>query len=143
MFFYRVGNFFFRKNIPFIPWFCDLLVRFFHNSAIFSSCSIGAGTKLGYGGIAVVIHKRAVIGHRCMIGSAVTIGGTSGKHGVPIIGDDVYIATGAKILGPIVLGNGCVIGANAVVIKNVPPRCVVAGVPSRIISEDINSADYF
>ena len=58
--------------------------------------------------------------------------------GVPTIGDSVVIFAGAKILGNIHIGDGAVIGANAVVTKDVPTNAVVAGVPARIISEDSN-----
>ncbi len=67
-----------------------------------------------------------------------TIGGRSGKENVPVIGNDVYIATGAKILGDIKVGNNVIIGANAVVIKDVPDNCVVAGVPAKIIKQNSN-----
>lgn len=101
-----------------------------------ASAQIGEGTEFGYKGIGVIVHKRAVIGKNCIIGTNVTIGGKSGHYQVPRIGDNVDISTGAKILGPITVGDGCVIGANAVVIKDCPPyglgrcsppRCIKAG----------------
>jgi len=143
MFFYKVGNLFYRLRVPLIPNVCNLLIRVFHNSAIYSQSNIGRGTIFGYGGIAVVIHKRAVIGRDCVIGSCVTIGGKSRSAGVPVIGDNVYIATGAKVLGAIKVGSNVVIGANAVVIQDVPDNCVVAGVPAKVIRENINPQDYY
>lgn len=140
---YRMGNFFYRHNIPLLPLVCDALLRIVHNSAVFSSTDIGAETKFGYGGIAIVIHRKAVIGKRCMIGSCVTIGGKSGAKKLPVIGDDCYIATGAKILGNVKVGNGVVVGANAVVVTDVPDNCIVAGIPAKIIKTNINSRDYF
>ena len=89
-----------------------------HNSFIPASAQIGEGAVFGYKGIGVIVHKRAVIGKNCIIGTNVTIGGKSGHYQVPRIGDNVDISTGAKILGPITVGDGCVIGANAVVIKD-------------------------
>jgi serine acetyltransferase len=103
---------------------------------------MGGGTRLGYGGIAVIIHARARIGRNCLIGSCVTIGGKSGWYEVPQIGDNVEIATGAKILGPVRIGNNVIIGANAVVTKDVPDNCVVAGIPAKIIATNVNPADY-
>jgi serine O-acetyltransferase len=82
----------------------------------------------------VIIHKRSIIGNNVIIGSNVTIGGRSGLIDVPIIGDNVYIATGAKILGNVKVGNYAVIGANAVVIKDVPENAIVGGVPAKILS---------
>jgi serine O-acetyltransferase len=94
---------------------------------------LGRGTRFAYGGIGVVIHKKAIIGMECLIGTNVTVGGRSGFPEVPVIGNNVYIATGAKVLGPITVGNNVTIGANSVVINNVPDNAIVAGVPARII----------
>lgn len=76
-----------------------------------------------------------------MIGQGVTIGGKSGWYEVPVIGDDVIINAGARILGPVKIGNNVIIGANAVVVKDVPDNCVVAGVPARIIREGMTEED--
>jgi len=143
MFLYRVGNWAYRHKITLIPKLLNLFIRLVHNCAIYSETYIGAGTTFGYGGIAVVIHKRVRIGKNCVIGSNVTIGGRSKSLNVPVIGDDVYIATGAKILGPVKIGNNVVVGANAVVINDVPDNCVVAGVPAKIIKAGINSKDFY
>ena len=139
---YRIGSFLSRCRVPFLPTFFDILIRLVHNSAVYSETKIGKGTIFGYGGISVVIHKNSVIGESCVIGSNVTIGGKSGSPGVPVIGDGVYIATGAKILGNISIGSGSVIGANAVVIRDVPQNAVVAGVPAKVIKIGIDSKKY-
>ena len=68
-----------------------------------------------------------------MLGSNVTIGGTSGHFNVPIIGRNVYIGTGAKVLGPITLGDNVLLGATAVVIKDGPANNTVAGRPAKVI----------
>ena len=143
MLLYKIGRFCYKLSIPIIPVICNFTIRIVHNSAVFSETSIGEGTKFAYGGIAVVVHKRAVIGKNCMIGSNVTIGGRSKSHDVPIIGDNVYIATGAKILGPITIGDNSVIGANAVVISDIPANCVAAGVPARVIKRNIDPKDFY
>jgi serine O-acetyltransferase len=62
---------------------------------------------------------------------------------VPVIEDECFIGAGAKILGPVRIGTGSVIGANAVVIHDVPPHSVVVGVPARVIRKDIEIEDYF
>jgi serine O-acetyltransferase len=120
-----------------------MFIRLVHNSAIFSCTSIGKNTVFAYGGIGIVIHKRAVIGENCVIGSNVTIGGKSKNFEVPIIGDGVFIATGAKILGNVKVGDNCVVGANAVVINDVPSNILVAGVPAKILKTGINAKDYY
>jgi serine O-acetyltransferase len=72
------------------------------------------------------------IGKNCSVNQLVVIGWTDRTRG-PILGDNVSVKAGAKILGPITIGNNVTVGANAVVTKDVPANCVVAGVPARII----------
>lgn len=135
-FFYRISHKLFNWKIPLIPSLIKLFCFLIYNSSIPFQCKIGKGTKFAYGGIGVVLHKRTVIGNNCVIGTNVTIGGKSGHYEVPTIGDNVYIATGAKILGPIKIGNNVTIGANAVVINEVPDNVIVAGVPAKIIKKE-------
>lgn len=97
---------------------------------------IGEGTQLSLNGLATAIHPHSVIGKNCIIGQNVTLGGRAGKTHPPIIGDNVFIAPGAKCLGG-TIGNNVVVGAGAVVTGPVPDNCVVAGVPAKIISRDI------
>ena len=132
-----------RLRIPLLPSLINVLfIR------ILFGCKLNVGTKfgknviLGNGGLGTVIHGRAVIGDNVNIGTCVTIGGTTNKYGVPVIGDNTIIATGAKILGPISIGKNCVIGANAVVVDNIPDNCLAVGVPARIIKENIEISDY-
>ena len=143
MLLYRIGNSAYRLQMPFIPGLCNALIRVIHRCVVYSETSIGAHTDIGYGGIAVVIHKRAEIGGMCVIGPHVVIGGRSRKAGVPRIGDRVYVGAGAKILGDISIGDDCVIGANAVVLDSVPAGCMVVGVPAKIVRKNIRSADYY
>ncbi|MNC25698.1 Serine acetyltransferase [compost metagenome] len=143
MILYHVGNYLYKHKIPLLPKIANALIRIIHNCAVFSETQIGKSTTFAYGGIGVVIHKKCVIGERCVIGQNVTIGGKSKHKSVPIIGDDCYIASGAKILGPITVGNNVVIGANAVVLKDIPDGCIVVGIPARIIKTGILSKDYY
>lgn len=131
------------KRITIISKIVELFIFLIYNSRIPAVCTIGAGSFFAYGGIAVVIHKNAIIGKNCNIGTCVIIGGRFNALKLPVIGDNVFIATGAKILGDVTIGNNCVIGANAVVINDVPDNCVVAGVPAKIIKENINPKDYY
>ena len=140
--YYRIANWLYKHHVPFLPKFIWRLQYLLFNSSVPASCEIGKGTKFGYGGIAVVLHARTVIGKNCMIGQGVTIGGKSGWYEVPVIGDNVHISAGARLLGPVRIGNNVIIGANAVVVKDVPDNCIVAGIPAKIIKENISMDDY-
>ena len=96
---------------------------------------IGQGFYIGHFG-GIVVNGQAVIGKNCNISQGVTIGGANrGKNkGCPVIGDNVYIATGAKIIGAVTVGNNVAIGANCVVTKDIPDNAVVVGVPGKVIS---------
>lgn len=100
---------------------------------------IGEGLKFFHHGC-IIIAQSTKIGKNVSIHQGVTIGRVfAGPHaGVPTIGDNVVIFAGAKVLGSINVGDGAVIGANAVVVKDVPENAVVAGIPAKVISEDSN-----
>ena len=97
---------------------------------------IGPGLYIGHFGC-IIVSGAAVIGERCNLSQGVTIGRgvKGGVAGVPVIGDRVYIAPGAKIFGPITVGSDSAIGANAVVNDDVPSGVSVAGIPARVVSE--------
>ena len=136
---YRAARFLYLHHLTFLSKIIELLIFVLYNSRIPSSSSIGKGTVFAYGGIGVVVHKRAVIGNNCIIGTNVTIGGRSGHLMVPVIGNNVDLSTGSKILGPITLGDNVIVGANAVVISSFASNSVLAGVPARLIkSKSIN-----
>lgn len=139
---YYISNWLYKHRIPLLPKVLQGIIFLLFNSKIPYKCEIGKGTKIGYGGIAVVIHENAKIGKNCIIGTCVTIGGNKANDQVPIIEDSCYIATGAKVLGTVRIGKGSFIGANAVVTKDIPPNSLVAGVPARVIKENININDY-
>lgn len=92
---------------------------------------IGGGLQIPHPN-GVVIHENAVIGSNCMIMQQVTIGQLAGPP-VPRLGDRVYVGAGAKILGGVIIGDGARIGANAVVLTDVPANCTAVGIPARVI----------
>jgi len=140
---YRTGNFIYyrvhilvlRQIMLFFYYFVDyLLVRTLLNCEIPAGCRIGRNLRLPHGGKGIVIDKNAVIGDNVTLFHQVTIGRQmSDKHGSPVIGDDVLIGTGAKIVGPVTIGDHSKIGANAVVVRDVPPNSTAVGIPARII----------
>ena len=135
MFFYRQARWLYLHHVPFLPKLLELLIFLIYNSKVPYQAEIGKGTFLGYGGIGVVIHQECKIGCNCTISQQVTLGGGNSHYpGVPIIGDNVYIAKGAIVFGGITIGNNVKIGANAVVNKPVPDNAIVAGVPAQILS---------
>jgi len=104
---------------------------------------IGEGTHLGYGGLGIVLHKEAVIGRNVLVSPGVVIGGRSEMPGAPIIEDNVLIGVGAKILGPVRIGEGAKVGANAVVIDDVLPGDTVVGIPAHpIVKRSSESVTY-
>lgn len=98
--------------------------------------AIGFGLRFPHRG-GIVIHPMTVIGENCEIMQGVTLGNNimKSRSGVPQIGDGVLLCAGSKIIGDVSVGNGSIVGANAVVTKDVPAHVIVAGVPARIISE--------
>lgn len=94
---------------------------------------IGPGLFIQHGYSTGITAER--LGRDCWINQHVTIGFGS-EEGEPVLGDRVRVSVGARVLGGITIGDDAVIGANAVVVKDVPPNCVVAGVPARIIRRD-------
>lgn len=97
---------------------------------------VGGGLKFYHFGN-VVINKKSIIGKNNSIYNGVTIGinlsPVGKKCSPPIIGDNVVLCTGAKVIGNVNVGNNCVIGANAVVTKDIPENSVVAGVPAKML----------
>ena len=134
----RVSQLLARKRIlwrlaPYVKFLNEILTGFDCNPA----AVIGEGIYLGHTN-GIVIGDGVIIGKKVSIYNGVTFGARyrgSDEKGrrFPIIEDEVMIYTGAKLLGPIVVGRGAVIGANAVVLQDVPPGCVAVGVPARIL----------
>ena len=139
---YRLARLAHRHRVPLVPALLKGAIFVIYNSIVPFQATIGPASKLAHGGIGVVIHPDVSIGRNVLIGQGVTIGGRSRRPGVPRIGDDVYIGAGARILGDLTVGSGSIIAANAVVTTDVPARCIVAGVPARVVRENIDVAAY-
>lgn len=142
---YRCGRWCYTHHLKPLAVLFRMFTYLFHNSYVPYTAEIGKGTLLGYKGIGVIIHSNSKIGENCIIGSNVTLGGGNGpsknkiamfneiRRNVPVVGDRVYLATGAKIIGDVVIGNDAIIGANAVVRCDIPPGTVWGGVPAKFL----------
>ncbi len=141
---FRIGHWLWTYKGPFAPLVrlaypfyivVKRLSEIVNGISIQPQATIGEGLYLGHGG-SVHIGGGAVLGNNCNISQEVTIGvaGRGDKRGTPKIGDRIYIGAGAKLFGPIQVGNDVAIGANAVVTKSLPDSAVAVGIPAHIIS---------
>ena len=131
--FYRIAHGLYKIKLFFLARLISQLGRFFTGIEIHPGAKIGKGIFIDHG-MGVVIGETAEIGDNVTIYHGVTLGGTGKDKGKrhPTIGNDVIIGCGAKILGPISIGDGAKIGANSVVLKNVPKGKTSVGIPAVI-----------
>ena len=131
--FYRIAHGLYKIKLFFLARLISQLGRFFTGVEIHPGAKIGKGLFIDHG-MGVVIGETAEIGDNVTIYHGVTLGGTGKDKGKrhPTIGNDVIIGCGAKILGPISIGDGAKIGANSVVLKNVPKGKTAVGIPAVI-----------
>jgi len=131
---YRISHFFYKHKLFFLARLCSQVSRFFTGIEIHPGAKIGKGLFIDHG-MGVVIGETAEIGDNVTIYHGVTLGGTGKDKGKrhPTIGNNVVIGTGAKVLGPIFVGDGAKIGANSVVLKNVPSSATAVGTAAKNI----------
>ncbi|WP_061575223.1 serine O-acetyltransferase [Heyndrickxia coagulans] len=129
--YFRLMKKIYDLKIPFLPKVMFHFMRIIFSCEIPFQSNIGEGTDFIHNGLGVVIHPEAKIGKYNKIMQNVTIGGRNGR-GAPHIGDYCFIGVGACILGDITIGNNVMIGANAVVINDIPDNMVVVGIPGTI-----------
>ncbi|HPG96761.1 MAG TPA: serine O-acetyltransferase, partial [Rectinema sp.] len=127
---HRFSHFLWNRGSRLFARILSNITRFLTGIEIHPAAKIGSGFFIDHG-MGVVIGETAIIGKDVTLYHGVTLGGTSleKKKRHPTIGDRVTIGAGAKILGDISIGDDSRIGANAVVVKNVPPNSVVVGIP--------------
>jgi serine O-acetyltransferase len=134
MIYYRFAHYLYTRKYFFPARLISQIARFFTGIEIHPGAKIGQGLFIDHG-MGVVIGETAEIGDNVTIYHGVTLGGTGKDKGKrhPTVGNNVTIGGGAKVLGPINIGDGVKIGANSVVLINVPPNSTVVGVPGKIV----------
>ncbi|MGZ3306393.1 MAG: serine O-acetyltransferase [Asticcacaulis sp.] len=127
-----------RMKFKFGARFFEGIIRLLFQASIPGQAKIAPTVFFHHSGIGVVINRHSVIEENCEIGVHVVLGGKSPLPGAPHLEPGVIVHAGAKLIGPIRIGAGSVVAANAVVTKDVPPRCLVAGVPAVIKKENLD-----
>lgn len=130
MFYYKVAHYLYLKKFYFLARLISEIGKRKTGIEIHPGASIGKNLFIDHG-YSVVIGETAIIGDNVTLFHGVTLGGTGKEKGKrhPTIEDNVFIGSGAKILGNIVIGKNSKIGANAVILKNVPENSTVVGIP--------------
>jgi len=135
--FHRLAHAIWGSGFTTLARFISHVARFLTGIEIHPAAKLGPGLFIDHG-MGVVIGETAEIGENVTLLQGVTLGGTSlrreKRH--PTLGNDVVVGAGAKIIGGFTIGDGSRIGAGSVVVREVPPNCVVVGVPGRITYRD-------
>ncbi len=136
--FHRVAHGLKRLGVPVLPNFLACLSRALTGIEIHPAAVIGPGFFIDHG-MGVVIGETTEIGADCLLYQGVTLGGTGKEKGKrhPTLGNNVVVGAGAKILGPVTIGDYVKIGANSVVLKSVPEHSIVVGIPGRVIKRKV------
>lgn len=131
---HRVGHYFYKRGWVVLPRMISNLARFLTGIEIHPGATIGEGLFIDHG-TGIVIGETAEIGDNVTLYQGVTLGGTGKEKGKrhPTIGDNVVVASGAKVLGSFSVGDNSKIGAGSVVLKAVPPNSTVVGIPGQVV----------
>ena len=132
--YYKISHYFYIKKHFLIARYISEKAKRKTGIEIHPGATIGKGLFIDHG-TGVVIGETAIIGNNATLFHGVTVGGTGKEKGKrhPTIGNNVFIGSGAKILGNIIIGDNVKIGANAVILKNVPSNVTIVGVPGKIV----------
>lgn len=131
---YRISHYLYINKLFFLARLISQISRFFTGIEIHPGAKIGRGLVIDHG-IGVVIGETSEIGDNVLLYHGVTLGGTGKDKGKrhPTVGNNVVIGSGAKVLGPIYIGSNSKIGANSVVLNNVPEGATAVGIPAKNI----------
>ena len=134
---HRIAHALFKNNLFFLARVVSQISRFFTGIEIHPGAKIGRRFFIDHG-MGVVIGETCEIGDDCILFQGVTLGGTGKEKGKrhPTLGNNVLVATGAKVLGSITLGDNSKVGAGSVVLKDVPQNATVVGIPGKVVVLD-------
>ena len=140
---HRKANWCYRHNLKFLGRLISQASRHRTGIEIHPGATIGKRLVIDHG-MGIVIGETAEIGDDCLIYHGVTLGGTGKDVGKrhPTIGNHVLIGTGAKVLGPITIGDNSRVAANAVVLKDIPENSTAVGSPARVVRVDGKRVNY-
>ncbi len=134
---HRIAHALWSMKVPFLPRALSQIMRFLTGIEIHPAARIGQGLFIDHG-TGVVIGETAIVGDNVTLFQGVTLGGTGKETGKrhPTLRDNIVVGAGAKVLGNIEIGSNSYIGANAVVIHDVPSNATVVGVPGHVTKQD-------
>lgn len=134
MLFYRISHSIYKKGFRFLPRFISAVGQFLTTIDIHPASQIGRRVFIDHGS-GVVIGETVIIGNDVLIYQQVTLGGVSTSKGKrhPTLGNNIVIGAGAKVLGNITIGDNSKVGANSVVVKDVPADSTAIGIPARVL----------
>lgn len=134
LFFHRIAHWIYKKGLRFLPRFISAIGLFLTTIDIHPAATLGRRVFIDHG-VGVVIGETAIVGDDVIIYQQVTLGGVSTSKGKrhPTLENGVVIGAGAKVLGNITIGENSKVGANSVVVKDVPADSTAVGIPARVL----------
>lgn len=131
--FYRIMHYLYKRKIPILPKFIQLIIFLIYNSKVTGDTEIGKGSYFVCNGIATVLIPGTVIGENCVLGLRFSTVRKFPYKEVPKLGNNVWCGPNVVIAGPVIIEDNAIIAANSYVDKSVPSGAIVAGCPAKII----------
>ncbi len=140
---YRISHWLWGHHLYFLARLISQIAKWLTGVEIHPAATIGRRLVIDHG-TGIVIGATAIVGNDCLIYQGVTLGGTGVMHGKrhPTLGNNVMVGSGAKVLGPINIGDNSRVASNAVVLKDVPDQSTVVGVPGRVVRINGEKTDH-
>ncbi len=143
IFFHRVAHYLALHNVPLLPRLISEISRFLTGIDIHPGAQIGRNLIIDHG-MGLVIGETTIVGNNVTLFHGVTLGGTRFHKGKrhPTLEDGVVVGAGAKILGDIRIGQGTRIGANSVVVSDIPPYSTAIGIPAKVLKDPSSYGEF-